>query len=73
MYKILSELKPVFTENQFERLSNIFDSAGQVLFGVGVVAPIVSGFDRINLIVVISVLMLTAGLWATSIWLAKKG
>lgn len=72
MSKIFSFKKPVLTEGQFERLSNIFDNAGQVVFGIAVVSPIISGFDRINLFVVISSLMLTFGLWLFSIMLAGK-
>lgn len=73
MSKIIDLKRPALTENQFERLSNIFDNAGQVVFGIAVVSQIVSGFDRINLFVVISSLMLTFGLWLFSITLAGKG
>lgn len=30
----LARLKPIFTINQLKRLSNIFDNAGQVIFGI---------------------------------------
>lgn len=70
MSKIIRKL--VLTENQFERLSNIFDNAGQVVFGIAVLSPIVSGFDRINLIVILSSLILTFSLWVFSIKLAEK-
>lgn len=73
MSNLLSDRKPIFTEKQFERLSNIADSAGQVVFGIAVVSPMISGFDRINLFVVISSVVLTFVFWALSVWLARKG
>jgi len=65
--------QPVFTLSQFDRLSNIFDNAGQVLLGVAVLSPIISGFDKVNFLVLVlgSVGVLTC--WIMSLWLAKRG
>ena len=64
---------PVFTLGQFNRLSNIFDNAGQVIFGIAVLSPIISGVASINILVI---LLGGIGLllsWALSVWLAKRG
>lgn len=71
MLKILS--RPVFTTNQFNRLSNIFDNAGQVVLGVAVIAPIISGFKFSNLPVVLSGIIVISLCWAASIWFASQG
>jgi len=63
---------PVFTIRQFDRLSNIFDNAGQVVFGIAVISPII-GVDRANVVVVLLSLITVFICWGTSIWLAKKG
>jgi len=41
--------KPVFTPSQLDRLSNIFDNAGQGFFVVFLLTQAVEGFDKINL------------------------
>lgn len=72
--KILAIVKkPVFTVRQFDRLSNIFDNAGQVIFGVAVLSPIISGIDRINVSVVVLSLITVLLCWIFSIRLAKRG
>jgi len=63
---------PVFTTNQFDRLSNIFDSAGQVTFGIGVISPLFSGFDKIDFSVVALGITIVSLCWTVSVWLAKK-
>lgn len=65
--------KPILTENQLNRFSNIFDNAGQVILAVAVLSPMLAGFERTNLIVVISGVIVVILCWATSIWFAKKG
>lgn len=65
--------EPVFTVEQFDRLSNIFDNAGQVVFGVVVLSPIISGFEKVNWLVIIFGIMIVALCWIMSIWFAKKG
>ena len=72
MSKIFNR-RPVFTEIQFERLSNIFDNAGQVIFAVAVLTPLISGFDKVNVWVVISGIVVTLSLWGSSVLLSKKG
>lgn len=62
-----------FNKNQYNRLSSIFDNAGQVVLGIVVLSPIIAGFDKINAIIVILGLLLTIGLWLISIWFSKKG
>ena len=65
--------RPVFTIGQFDRLSNIFDNAGQVIFGVAVLAPVVGGVDRVNILVVILSIVTVFLCWVASVWLAKRG
>ena len=40
--------KSRFTPSQIERLSNIFDNAGQVALGVLVFTPLTQGIDKTN-------------------------
>ncbi len=70
---ILFVRSPVFTVRQFDRLSNIFDNAGQVIFGVAVLSPIISGIDRVNALVVVLSLLTVLLCWVFSVWLAKRG
>ena len=65
--------KPVFTIEQLNRLSNIFDNAGQVILGVVVLSPIISAFDKSNTIVVLSGIVVMIFCWWLSIWFARKG
>ena len=65
--------KPIFTVRQFDRLSNIFDNAGQVIFGIAVLSPIIPGVDRINVLVVVLSLITVLVCWVASVWLAKRG
>jgi len=71
---ILSIVKnPVFTIRQFDRLSNIFDNAGQVIFGVAVLSPVITGVDKVNILVVILSIVTVFLCWVASVWLAKRG
>ncbi|MGH7203561.1 MAG: hypothetical protein ACREHC_03915 [Candidatus Levyibacteriota bacterium] len=65
--------QPVFTVAQLNRLSNIFDNAGQVIFGIAVFSPIISGFDKANPVVLVLGSIAVIIFWAFSVWLAKKG
>lgn len=65
--------KPVFTVKQLERLSNIFDNAGQVIFGIVVLSPLLQSFDKINWLVVVSGIVAMMGCWIMSVGLMKKG
>lgn len=65
--------RPAFTIGQFQRLSNIFDNAGQVIFGVAVLTPIISGFDKVNPSVVLLGLISALFCWVFSIWIIRKG
>ena len=65
--------EPVLSSAQLERLSNIFDNAGQVVLGVAVLSPIVVGFDKVNWFVVVSGVIVTIACWLMSLWFAKKG
>lgn len=72
MEKILLQ-KPFLIESQFDRISNIFDNAGQVVLGIAVLSPIISGFKTINLPVVFSGVIVISLCWATSVWFTRKG
>lgn len=72
MKNFLRTRKPVFTTNQLNRLSNIIDSAGRVVFGVAVVSPIVGNVDNPNLTVIILSIIVAIFLWSISVWLARK-
>lgn len=63
----------VFDENQFGRVSNIFDNAGQVVLGIAVLSPVIVGFAEVNKFVIISGIVVTIFCWLVSIWLARKG
>lgn len=64
--------QPVFTIAQLNRLSSIFDNAGQVIFGVAVLAPMIGGFDKINPKVLILGSIGVMSCWLASLWFAKK-
>ncbi len=64
--------KPVLTFGQIERISNILDNAGQVILGIMVVSPLVSGFDKLDLRVVVLGLFSVLTCWIVSIRLARN-
>lgn len=72
MRKLLPN-KPVFSERELERLSNIFDNAGQVIFGVVVLSPVIAGLDSIKWDVLLLGVMATLFFWGSSFWLAREG
>ena len=69
----LFELKPLFTVNQLERLSNISDNAGQVVLAVVVLTPMISGIEKVNVFVILSGVVVTIFCWLLSVWFAGKG
>jgi len=64
--------KPVFTPSQFERISNIFDNAGQVALGVLVFTPLVQGIDKTNIWVLLLGAFDVVFCWTISLILAKR-
>lgn len=64
--------EPILTSAQFDRLSNIFDNAGQVLFGALVISPFVSQIDKPYGIVVPLGIAGTIICWIVSVLLSKK-
>lgn len=64
--------EPVFTQEQLERISNIFDNAGQVILGIVVVTPLVGGIDKLDIGGVILGLVSVLLCWTVSISLARK-
>lgn len=62
----------ILTKEQLIRLANIFDNAGQIIFGVVVVTPIVTGFDSTNLPMIVSGLVGAITLWMLSLYLSRK-
>lgn len=65
--------KTKFTKNQHNRLSNIFDGVGQVIFAVAVVTPAIGGLDNSDLRVLLLGIVVAIFCWITSIRIAKKG
>ena len=68
----LNSLKPTLTIRQLERLSNIFDNAGQGIFVVAVLTPVIAGFDNLNLLVLVFGIVAALFCWFLSIWVAHK-
>ncbi len=64
--------KPELTPNQIERLSNIFDNAGQGFFVVLVLTQLVEGFDKINPLVLVLGVLSVVFCWTVSLILAKR-
>ena len=71
--KFLRPRTPTFSLKQFERLANIFDNAGQVIFGIAVISPLITGIDIDHFWVIGLGLIATIFLWIISVWLTKKG
>ena len=68
----LKSLRPILTVKQIERLSNIFDNAGQVIFGVAVLSPLITGFKNVNIFVILTGIVGVITCWGTSILLERK-
>lgn len=71
MTRLLIQNKPFFTINQFNRLSNMLDNAGQVVFGITVVTPLIGNQINLRFFVLGGITVLFC--WIVSIWLAKRG
>jgi len=71
MKNFLRTRKPVFDINQLARLSNIFDNAGQVVFGVAVLSPLIS-LDNFNPLTLILGLTGVLWCWIISLILIRK-
>ncbi len=64
----------IFTKGQFDRLSNIFDGAGQVGLGTAILGPTFTITPTsINLAILIQGFIAILGVWFVSILLAKWG
>jgi len=61
-----------FTPSQIERLANIFDNAGQVFLAVMVLAQVVQGIDKSNVLVLVFGIIDMLLCWMVSIILAKR-
>ena len=72
MFRVTNFLMPLFTNPQLKRFSNIFDNAGQVMFGSLVISPLIVSENPQRLIPV-SILgfMLTFFLWWVSLRLER--
>jgi hypothetical protein len=64
--------KPVFTPSQLDRLANIFDNAGQGIFVVLVLTPLVEGIDKTNPWVLVLGVFYVVFCWTVSIILSRK-
>lgn len=71
MRNLLVAREPVFTVKQFDRLSNICDNAGQVVFGIVVIAPLFN--QEQNSFVILLGILSAIFSWTASILLAKRG
>ncbi|MFN4212721.1 MAG: sugar transferase [Microgenomates group bacterium] len=74
---IVNLLKLIFmkklTKEELQRLANIFDNAGQVVFGIMVLTPFISKeFDKNKWFLIIFGLLSTFSLWLFSLSLTKK-
>lgn len=64
--------KPVFTPSQIDRMANILDNAGQGFFVVLILTPLVEGFDKVNLWVLLLGVLDVCACWTGSLLLAKR-
>lgn len=71
MRNLLAQREPFFTVNQFHRLSNILDNAGQVVLGITVVTPFFANTISYRSVLFGGLLIFVS--WLTSLWLAKRG
>ena len=68
----LTSGKREFTPAQIERIANIFDNAGQVFLAVMVLAQVVQGIDKSNVLVLVFGIIDMLLCWTVSIILAKR-
>lgn len=62
----------ILNPRQFERLSNIFDNAGQVFLGVVVLSQLFDKGEKINWFVVVIGLISMIICWVTSVSLISE-
>ncbi len=60
------------SSGQIDRLSNIFDNAGQVALGALVFSQVTGGFDNTRTLVLVYGVAIVLLCWMTSLWLSKK-
>lgn len=72
MSDLLIGREPSLTTDQFDRIANIFDNAGQVVLGIVVLSPLIAGFDQTNPIVLTLGILVTIACWIFSVWFSKK-
>lgn len=64
--------KLTFTPSQIDRIANILDNLGQVFFGVLVLTPLVEGFDKTNIWVLVLGAIDVIVCWSGSIILSRR-
>jgi threonine/homoserine/homoserine lactone efflux protein len=64
--------KPLFTQAQMAMIATIFANAGQVIFGITVVTPLINGFDKTNWSMVVLGTAVVLLCWAVSITIANR-
>ena len=64
--------KLTFTPSQIDRIANILDNLGQVFFGVLVLTPLVEGFDKTNICVLVLGSIDVIVCWSGSIILSRR-
>jgi hypothetical protein len=64
--------KRELTPAQIERIANILDNLGQVLFAVMILTPVVQGIDKTNIWVLVLGTIDVVVCWAGSIILARR-
>lgn len=64
--------EPVFTPEQFDRLSNITDNAGNVFLAIGVAGPLFTSVDKPNFVVILSGGVSALIFWSMSLLFARK-
>ena len=64
--------KRELTPAQIERIANILDNLGQVLFAVMILTPVVQGIDKTNIWVLVLGTIDVVVCWAGSIILSRR-
>ncbi len=62
-YRQIRWKEPVFTADQFARLSNILDNAGNVFLALTVISPLLGSVDNANGFVIVMGTVVTIGLY----------
>jgi hypothetical protein len=64
--------KQEFTPAQIERIANILDNVGQVFFAVMILAPVMQGIDKADILVLVLGTIDVVACWTGSVILAKR-